>query len=358
MRYLLAGLSTRGLAESAVRAGKECCAVDFFGDLDLEQICHSISLRREYRASLNLDPFLFLRAAETLEYDCLVYTGPLENYPQILQKFAERCEIIGNDAETVRKVRNWKILYRFCKENKILIPRTANGLDFVVKPKKSGGGIGIRRLPHYIVQEFVKGEAFSASVIGNGTEAEVISVNEQLIGKKEFGGRRFWYCGNITPAYTGKEEEIRNTCENLVKAFRLKGSSGIDFVVNQGVYLMEVNPRPQATLEIVEKAFDINLFLMHEQGCRGESTQRKNPQKTWGKAILYAEEDLRMPDTSEWLNYGWIKDIPHPFDPILKSEPICTVLADGSDRDDCFEYLVVRAESVRELTRKQNRSIC
>lgn len=352
MTYLLAGLSTRGLAESAVRAGKDVVCIDFFGDLDLEQICECVCLRREYNANLDfVDPFLFLKAARTLKYDRLVYTSPLENYPQVIKEFGEKCEITGNDAETVRKVRNWKTLYTFCKENNILFPETFDGLGYVLKPKKSGGGIGIRRLSAYVVQQYVKGGHFSASFLGDGENAELISVNEQLIGRNEFGARKFWYCGNITPIMNFKED-IGVICGRLVEEFGLKGSCGIDFVIGKGLHVMEVNPRPQATLEIIERAFGVNMFLLHEKSCKKTLESIKTPGRIWGKAILYAEEDVRMPDTNMWSEWDWIKDIPHPFERIAKSEPVCTVIADGSDRDDCFEHLVTRSQSVRERIQK------
>lgn len=348
MKYLLAGLSTRGLAESAVKAGKDVLTIDFFGDLDQEHICRNICLRREYNARLDfLDPFLFLKASGTVEFDGLVYVSPLENYSLIIKKFAEKCEIIGNGAGPVKKVRDWRNLHRFCRKYNILFPETFDGLDYVVKPKKSGGGIRIQRLSSCIVQQFVKGENFSASFLGNGKETEVVSVNEQLIGRKEFGARKFWYCGNITPVFVDKEEKIGDICRKLVREFRLKGNCGIDFVVNDGLYFLEVNPRPQATLELIERAFDVNMFVLHEKAYTGTLEKTGNPKRTWGKAILYAEEDVVMPDTRTWLAHGWIKDIPHPSERIRKSEPVCTVIADGLDRDDCFEHLVARTESVR-----------
>lgn len=347
MRYLLAGLSTRGLAESAAKAGKDFVCVDFFGDLDLEKICECVCLRREYDASLDfVDPSLFLEGADRFTFERIVYASPLENYPKVISKFAETCEITGNDAETVRKVRNWRILSRFCKENNILFPETFDGLHFVAKPKKSGGGIGIQRLSTYLVQEYVKGEHFSASFLGDGSHAQLVSVNEQLIGRKEVGARKFWYCGNITPVERNKED-VEDVCRKLVEEFELKGSCGIDFVINKGLYLMEVNPRPQATLEIVERAFNVNMFLLHEKSCNRALEPLGHPRKTWGKAILYAVKDVVMPDTYKWLDSDWIKDIPHPSERIAKSEPICTVIADGSSRDDCFEHLMTRAESVR-----------
>jgi predicted ATP-grasp superfamily ATP-dependent carboligase len=357
MRYLLVGLSTRAVAESAVRAGKDCVAVDFFGDLDLESACRAVSVRREFGVSLaSFSPYLFLKASKLVHANRMIYVGPLENYPPILRKFAQHYEIIGNDAETLQKVRDWRHVHRVCSQQNIKVPRTVDGRHYIVKPRKSGGGIGIRRLSPYVIQELIKGEPYSVSFLGNGKEAQVLSVNEQLIGKEEFGARKFWYCGNITPGFPGEHVDtcVEAMCTVMTHHFRLKGSCGIDFVVHPGghPYLMEVNPRPQATLELLERVYGVNMVVLHENAFRGlldVSSTRPGTPRTWGKAIVYAEKDTVMPDTSEWLDYSWIKDIPHPSELILKSEPICTVIADGSDRDDCLEHLVHHSQAVKDL---------
>ena len=45
MRILIAGLTTRALAESALGAGCEILTVDYFGDLDQKRLCENVSLR-------------------------------------------------------------------------------------------------------------------------------------------------------------------------------------------------------------------------------------------------------------------------------------------------------------------------
>src|SRR5207247_5596976 len=45
-RILIAGVSTRGFAESAARAGYDVVAVDGFGDLDLRAQCREVVVAR------------------------------------------------------------------------------------------------------------------------------------------------------------------------------------------------------------------------------------------------------------------------------------------------------------------------
>lgn len=351
MRYVLLGFSTRALAESCVKAGNVCTAIDFFGDLDQEKICDVIGLHRKYGVHLeSFDPFLFLKVIDEVPGNKVVYVGPLENYPDILNVLEQKYTIVGNNSKTVKNVRNWKNLYRFCKKNNILYPETMEGEHYVVKPKKSGGGVGITQLSTCVVQKYIDGKDYSVSFLGDGMSAKVVSVNEQLMGITEFGAREFWYCGNITPV---PFEDMHNMCTKLVEEFKLKGSCGLDFVVDtDNIYMMEINPRPQATLELVEKAFNVNMFELHENAVNGSLKSLSDPKRVWGKAIVYAEKNIIMPDTTEWLHCQWMKDVPHPCDHIKKSDPVCTVLADGQDRNDCFEHLVYRAESIKSVIEK------
>ena len=50
MDILIAGVSARGLAESAVRSGlgHRILAVDHFGDFDLRLFCESRSVKRDF----------------------------------------------------------------------------------------------------------------------------------------------------------------------------------------------------------------------------------------------------------------------------------------------------------------------
>jgi predicted ATP-grasp superfamily ATP-dependent carboligase len=67
---------------------------------------------------------------------------------------------------------------------------------------------------------------------------------------------------------------------------------------------------------------------------------------THGKAIVYAPDDVAIGDVTAWLNDPNLRDVPHKGERIGKGQPICTVLAVGSDEAACYAALVERAESV------------
>ena len=53
MKILIVGLSTRAIAESAVRGGYQVDALDAFGDLDLQALVRCYSLKRDFHVAFS-----------------------------------------------------------------------------------------------------------------------------------------------------------------------------------------------------------------------------------------------------------------------------------------------------------------
>src|SRR5205823_3562972 len=86
-RVLFAGVSTRGFAESAARAGYEVVAVDGFGDLDLRARAHSVHVARSGgRFSVRAA----VAAARGLDADVVCYVGSFENHARAVGPLGAR----------------------------------------------------------------------------------------------------------------------------------------------------------------------------------------------------------------------------------------------------------------------------
>jgi predicted ATP-grasp superfamily ATP-dependent carboligase len=53
-----------------------------------------------------------------------------------------------------------------------------------------------------------------------------------------------------------------------------------------------------------------------------------------------------MPETKDWVKRGR-RDIPFPGERIEAGHPICTVLAEGGERETCLNNLLASVEDVR-----------
>src|SRR5207253_2448876 len=102
-RVLIAGVSTRGFAESAARAGYDVIAVDGFGDLDLRACAGTVLVAR---GSDRFSVPAALRAAGAVACDAVCYVASFENHPDAVGVLARRGTLWGNPPAVLRRVRD------------------------------------------------------------------------------------------------------------------------------------------------------------------------------------------------------------------------------------------------------------
>jgi predicted ATP-grasp superfamily ATP-dependent carboligase len=138
----------------------------------------------------------------------------------------------------------------------------------------------------------------------------------------------------------------------LTKAFGLVGLNGIDFVLRAGEpYVLEVNPRYAASMELLERAGRLSVFESHVAACAGALPSVEGPiQDVLGKAVLYARRDVVVGDSVRWLVRDDVRDVPFPGERIARGHAVCTVFARGADSVTCYARLVATAAALeREL---------
>jgi uncharacterized protein len=354
VRILIAGLTTRAAAESAVRAGCDVVTVDHFGDLDQKRLCPNVSLRErgiEYSASA------LLETARGLAYDAVAYCGGLENHPGVVARLAKGKLLLGNAPEALRRVRDPARLFPVLAARGFAVPETIlpgrpppPGGCWLSKPVRGGGGVGIRAWtgqplrPGRMLQAHVEGTPASAAFVADGSRCVLLGWTEQLRGP-----RGFLYGGNILPleAPAAARDEVRRLAEAVTSKFGLRGLNGIDFVLSEGrPVLLEVNPRYCASMELVDRAAGVSAFALHLAACRGTLPEPvAAPEGAWGKAIVYAPQRVAVGDTLPWLERG-VRDVPPPDAIVEEGHPICTVLAAGASRAACGERLGAEAEAL------------
>src|SRR3954447_12097994 len=99
-RILVVGASARAAAVSALRAGAEPCCIDHFADRDLRALCpfHHVPIDQ---GAAGLE-----HAASSLLSSAWIYTGPMENHPDRVERISRTRRLAGNSAEVLRRVRN------------------------------------------------------------------------------------------------------------------------------------------------------------------------------------------------------------------------------------------------------------
>ena len=204
---MILGLSTRAIAESAVRGGYDVLTLDYFGDRDQKELVENYSLMRDFH--LGFGARALLEASRQLDFEAVVYISNLENHPDVVEELSERHILLGNTPQILQEVRHWPTLRSFCQEAVVPFPTTLfigeglpKGERWVRKPVRSGGGHGIAFWAGepldegHLLQEHIEGLDCSAAFVADGRNCVLLGVTKQLIGREELGARGFAWCGN------------------------------------------------------------------------------------------------------------------------------------------------------------------
>ena len=200
-RVLILGASARAAAASARRAGLEPFAIDLFADRDTRLICDCLRCPPdEYPEGL----FRRARLAPPMPW---MYTGGLENYPELIDGLARERKLSGNGADALVQVKDPLHLARIFADLGLTFPRTVRSGEplprwtLLRKPFRSSGGSGISLVTpdevanpsllsdtHYF-QAVVDGIPMSAVLEGG----ELLGYSRQLIGAPWLHAHGFQY---------------------------------------------------------------------------------------------------------------------------------------------------------------------
>jgi predicted ATP-grasp superfamily ATP-dependent carboligase len=191
----------------------------------------------------------------------------------------------------------------------------------------------------------VEGVSCAAVYVAARRRAVLLGITRQLIGATWAGAGGFRYVGSLGPAVLqhGAIETFRRIGDVLSNAFQLTGLFGVDAMVDETtVWVVDVNPRYTASVEVLEWSTGVPSIAMHLAACcHGVLPDEPDWQQgmACGKAILHARRLGRMPEGlshdlarrsrgSSWPRFA---DIPAPGEPINPYAPVATVLARGAD---------------------------
>jgi predicted ATP-grasp superfamily ATP-dependent carboligase len=151
--------------------------------------------------------------------------------------------------------------------------------------------------------------------------------------------------------------------DSLASRFNLAGLFNVDFVrTEQAIWVIEVNPRYSASIEVLEQAGRFQSIQLHLQACSSASLVMGEPHGTEGfagKAIVYAPQDAIVPPALDDLVRQWnvtgpwpgLADIPCVGEKLVRSQPVVTVLAAGSSMEAVEQELRLRVARVEQLLR-------
>ena len=179
-------------------------------------------------------------------------------------------------------------------------------------------------------------------MIASGNGVIPIASNFIYAGWKEMYADGFRYSGNLTPLIA--DAETRRKLERLaveaVELFDLAGSVGVDFILAEKPYILEINPRFQGSLDSVEWSCDVNIFRMHAEAFDGRIPDKPKPKRFAARTVLFSPRDLRI--EVELRGNPFFADVPNRGELYLKDDPLISILASGSTREEVERKIVDR----------------
>jgi predicted ATP-grasp superfamily ATP-dependent carboligase len=363
---LIAAVSGRALAASARRAGYAPLVVDFFGDQDTLAAA-AAHVRVEPLNGHGISADALLAAFETLaaaRAPCGAVCGTgFEDRPDLLERIAQRWGLVGNSAGTVRRIKDPLAFAQLCRDCSIPHPEVsltppAAMSGWLAKRAGGAGGVHIHVAgedhgPSFYFQRRVAGVPVSALLLADGQRAVVLGFSRQWSAPTP--SRPFRYGGAAQPAGLAADVEraMTTAIDRLVAAAALVGLNSADFLVEGANFqLLEVNPRPGATVDIFEPPHG-SLFAMHVAACRGTlPAAPPHYDEARAGAIVYAENGITAMPDMHWPD--WTADRPVAGSAVPAGGPLCTVFA-GAPTTEAARALVEQraAELIADLNARR-----
>lgn len=360
-RLAIVALSARALAEAAVRAGFAPVAIDLFGDSDLAAVAEHRVVPGSLEGGADL-------AAVLAALDAAAAVGPLagivvgsgfEHFPQALVALAERAPLLAAPPAAVMLVKDPRRLSELL--SRLSIPHPVTSTDRPAAPagwlgKRAGAAGGSHVVaasdavdaPGLYFQRRAEGRPMSAALLADGHGARLLAFCETRADPAP--GAPFRFGGVAGPVMLPRAltAEIAVALDRLAAAAGLVGLCGVDLLVGDaGWCVLEVNPRPTATLEILDRAAP-PLLALHVAACRGAPlADWSPPADIAGTALVYAPSAATAMPAVDWP--AWVADRPRPGTPVAAGDPLCTVRADGADLAAVDACLADRRRRVLDL---------
>lgn len=358
-KVLIVAESGRAIAQAAHRAGFAPLTVTAHRDADLLEVSAGSVRVPRLVSGIGTRELAALAAQLAPPPIPLVYGGVMEARPGLLRRLAQGREVLGVDVDTLTALLHPIAFAERLRRLRIPHPpvtlEPANrGNGWLVKKAGGCGGTHVRAArPGLRVglrdygQRRVRGRPVSVLVAGDGSRAVALGASDQWpLGS---AAMPFVFTGVIAPAALDEAiaRAISDAATALAAGIGLRGLGSVDCIVDRDTWhVLEINPRIGGSLDAWTLATGADLFRLHVEACRGHLPAAPLAVRRVGASrCVFAPFSVRVPwQADPWP--AWVADRPLPGTVIRHNGPVCTVLAEGSDRPAVLALLERRAQAV------------
>jgi uncharacterized protein len=362
---IVVAYSARSLAASAAHAGFAPLSIDVFDDDDMREMSFA-SVKLDGGLADGLTRGKVMGAVETLigAHDPvgLVYGAGFEHQPETIAAIASKIRVFGNDDKTLKRAKDPVALAQVCEANGVRHPQVVFAPPdepelWLVKRRGGAGGAHIAAAyvasgasPDCYYQLRVTGESISALFLASERRSEIIGLTTQWTAPTPVSPFRYGGAAGPVDIDPAQAEEIARSVAAIASELNLVGLSSADFLVSDdAVWLIEVNPRPGATLDVFEST-ESPLFARHVAACEGRLAPTSPSLAFKAAEIVYAPCDIAAREGRSWPD--WAVDRSPPGTRFSAGDPLCTVLGSGATVDLARACASERAQKIIALVQE------
>ncbi len=364
---LIAAFSGRSLAQSARRAGYRPFVVDAFGDLDTRAAAEDFRvLDGAMQGGFRTKPLIgalseLSQSAQTSPLGLMLGSG-FEDKPRLVAALASRFRLLGSGAKTIADCKNPKTFFAALDNLGISHPETRSDApdDAAGWVSKRIGGSGGRHIrdcsgaarakPRRYFQKRLTGERYSigALIDSDGVQSS-FAVSKQWMAPSRATPYRFGGCVSKPAIDIALLSELTDSARRLASALSLTGMASFDFIVDGNrPYLLEVNPRPGASLDVLDDS-NGERFKAHVAAWTGAGDQSPLTEAGSAKAmaILHADRGPVLLGEIPWPE--WSADRGVPGTPVPEGAPLASAFAEAPTADAAEALARTRLAELEDL---------
>lgn len=364
--FLVVAVTGRALAASAARAEHSVIVLDCFADRDTRRAASECRVVAR-AGTLRFEPRALLAAADQLapgdRSAGLVYGAGFEGRSNLLARLSAGRLLLGNAPAVVAAVRDPQRFFSQLDRLGIHHPevrftRPTNPLGWLGKSPGGAGGAQVRLLAggsrhrgsYY--QRFEPGRTLSVLFLADGQRASIVGFNEQWTSPSR-PGTPFLYGGAVGSIALSEDlkANIAARLDALVAATGVIGLNGLDFLLNGDTWsVLELNPRPTATIELYDPDYREGLFELHRRACLGSLPDAPvSHPVARAHAIVFAAAAWEV--TADFSFPDWCRDIPSVGTRLAVGDPICTVYAEAAHPEGAVATVQSRSDALARAVR-------
>lgn len=336
--HVLLGNSVRYLAQSGQRADVRVIALDRFADQDTQIAAAFARGLPEAKFERMAEVFRELQLPRDIPWS---YAAGFEQSPEGLSDLLlQYPRLLGNSPKVLRLLSDARRLFPLLDVLHIDYPEVVFApppdlTGWLYKASARQGGMAVQSAQQApwsnagFYQRRLSGKTVSLLFAADAQEARPIGFNRIGVVSRQQADFRFArvLSGYVpAPSLAG---QMLQAARRLTRALALRGVNGLDFMLHGGkAWLLDINARPPASLELYEAALPRGGLLTHLDACEGRLPVMPQSAALRGMEIVYAPARCRFSST-EWPE--WVSDRPADDSQVEAGHPLASVHASAPD---------------------------